>query len=102
MITLLLSLVTLLCSIPAMNVIIEWNQAITFPESMSGFGLATVTARGLLNVFLSIMRWLLIALYKMVILIFGIHRKHPRLSLFDGSCIGVVEARWQVGYGSPC
>ena len=37
MITLLLSLVTLLCSIPAMNVIIEWNQAITFPESMSGF-----------------------------------------------------------------
>ena len=41
-------------------------------------GLATVTARGLLNVFLSIMRWLLIALYKMVILIFGIHRKNPR------------------------
>lgn len=34
--TLLLALATLLCSMPAMNAIIEWNQAIRFPESMSG------------------------------------------------------------------
>ena len=36
---------------------------------------------------------------------FGIDWKREAtsvLSLFDGSCIGVVEARWQVGYGSPC
>lgn len=34
--TLLLALATLFCSMPAMNAIIEWNQAIRFPESMSG------------------------------------------------------------------
>lgn len=35
--TTLLSVLALLCSIPAMNVIVEWNASLTLPESMSGF-----------------------------------------------------------------
>ena len=35
--TSIIALLTLMCSIPVMNLIVEWNSSLTLPESMSGF-----------------------------------------------------------------